>query len=194
MYSMCVTFSSSVQPDPVWKSLFSTSYSFHLLHCVISPRLASKHEREDRCVASSADDISCAPSVRPSSFWLFLFLSFACPSPLYLPLSYCFYSCSPQWSDLFLPFSVIAALQTRPVYRKRAWRHTRGGGLGSLEPFWYLFSDMRRRHQDGRARMQPTRVSSPSLCSHALPSGPCLHLSCQTQCCMDQTSSREFFP
>lgn len=64
-------------------------------------------------------------------------------------------------------FFVIAALQAWPVYSQRAWCYTRRRGVGSLESFWYLFTNMWWGHQDRCAWMQPTRVSSSSLCSHA---------------------------
>lgn len=38
--------------------------------------------------------------------------------------------------------------------------------MGSLESFWYLFTDMWRGDQDCNARMQPTCVSTPH--THAL--------------------------
>lgn len=63
--------------------------------------------------------------------------------------------------------SSLAALQTWAVYNQRARCLTCWGSVGSLESFWHLFADMRRRHKDCHARMQPTRVSSPFLCSHA---------------------------
>lgn len=63
--------------------------------------------------------------------------------------------------------SSLVALQTWAVYSQRARCLTCWGSVGSLESFWHLFADMRRRHKDCHARMQPTRVSSPFLCSHA---------------------------
>lgn len=138
-----------------------------MLHCIISPRLASKHDRADRCVASSMDNISCAHFVLlPFK----MFLSYSYFSFSHLILSLCSSSRFLRSSDFCLfCLSLIAALQTRPVYSQRARRHTCGGCMGSLESFRYLFADLWRRHQDRRARMQPARVSSPSLCSHACP-------------------------
>ncbi len=71
LLTMCVTFSRflSSQSKP-WQVFFG-SYFFHLLPCIISPRLASKHERADRCAASSMDKISCAHSVCSSPFLTF---------------------------------------------------------------------------------------------------------------------------
>lgn len=82
--------------------------------------------------------------------WHFFLLSSLHSSLLYFPLC-----------------SSLAALQTWAVYSQRARCLTCWGSVGSLESFWHLFADMRRRHKDCHARMQPTRVSSPFLCSHA---------------------------
>lgn len=73
---------------------------------------------------------------------------------------------------------LAAALQTRPVHHQRQRCHPCGRGVGSLESIWHLFADVRRGHQDRHARMQPARVSKPSLCSHARLS---FHPSCQSQ-------------
>lgn len=81
------------------------------------------------------------------------------PLSLFLPLVL-----APLFSRLFL---LATALQTRPVHRQRARRHAGGGGVGSVESLRYLFADVRRGHQDRRARVQPARVSSRSFCSHA---------------------------
>lgn len=40
--------------------------------------------------------------------------------------------------------------------------------MGSLESFWYLFTDMWRGYQDCHARMQPTCVSNPPIHTHTL--------------------------
>lgn len=78
---------------------------------------------------------------------------------------------------------IAAALQTRPVHHQRERRHPPGRDVGSLESLRHLFADVRRRHQDRHAGMQPACVSRPSLCSHA---GLSLHPSCRSQCSADQ--------
>lgn len=78
---------------------------------------------------------------------------------------------------LSLSLSAVVALQARPVHCQRARRRAGGGRLGSLEPLRYLLTDVRRGHQDRRARVQPTRVSRPlplslslSICHSLTPS------------------------
>lgn len=84
----CVTFSSlrcsQTQPGNV-SLIFS---SLRLFHCIIFPRLASKHERADRCVARSTDKVSWSHSV------------YSPPAPLFptsVPLS------TPRPCSTFLP-------------------------------------------------------------------------------------------
>lgn len=142
--------------------MFFCSSFFHFLHCIISPRLASKHGRADRCVASSMDKISHVHSIPLSFFtlsyaFILLLLTSVSPSALILAL----------FIHMSFLFSLIPALQTWPVYRQRTGCHTCGGGMGRVDSFWYLFADMWRGHQDRCARMQPTHVSSPALCSLA---------------------------
>lgn len=79
---------------------------------------------------------------------------------------------------------LAAALQTRRVHQQRQRRHPCGRDVGSLESLWHLFADVRRRHQDRHAGMQPARVSKPSVCSHARLS---FHPSCQSQRSVDQS-------
>lgn len=67
-------FLSSLQPDTAM--IFLGSTFFHLLHCIISPRLASKHWRADRCVASSMNKISCSLySSLPFFFFTFTYFN-----------------------------------------------------------------------------------------------------------------------
>lgn len=130
-------------------SLWFLFFFFLLASLYNFPRLASKHEQKI--------DVLPVP-------WKDFMFSVRLFSPL---LSHAFTHLADS-SDLCLSFFfVIAALQTWPVYSQRAWCYTRGRGVGSLESFWYLFTNMWWGHQDRCAWMQPTRVSSSSLCSHA---------------------------
>lgn len=147
--TLCATFSCLLSGRT---EIFFLLFSMHLFHCIISPRLASKHGRADRCIASFMDKISYGGSIL---FSLYDIPSVSLSAPILALFSHLF------------PFSLILALQTWAVHSQRARRCTRGGSLGSLESFWYLFTDVRRGHQDCCARMQPTCVSSPTLCSHA---------------------------
>lgn len=99
-------FLSSVQPDTAMKCLFGLLF-FHSLHCIISPRLSSKHGRADRCVANFMDKISCVPCLFLCLFFfsfssVLIFSLFHLPQFLPLPLILLFFFiCSSFFSPVF---------------------------------------------------------------------------------------------
>lgn len=69
LLTLCETFSCLLSSQTqAWNVCFGYSF-FHLLQSIISPRLASKHGKADRCVASFMDKIPSARSVCSCTFF-----------------------------------------------------------------------------------------------------------------------------